>query len=103
MFPVGKHSSHNFMHVFKNGFVSCSSYRIYIYIHTHTYIHTYMEIKLRETTADLNLNMVGRLGKVTNTLKFVGQKTYKKDTLWKIQCYVKIILKWILNKQGKRV
>jgi hypothetical protein len=63
----------------------------------------YMEIKLRETTADLNLNMVGWLGKVTNTLTGVGQKTYKKDTLWKIKCYVKIILKWVLNKQGKKV
>jgi len=57
-----------------------------------------MEIKLRETTADFNLNMVGLMGKVRNTSKFVGQKTYKKDTLWKTQCYVKVILKWILNK-----
>jgi len=43
------------------------------------------------------------MGKVRNTLKLAGQRTYKKDTLWKIQFYVKIILKWILNKQGKRV
>jgi hypothetical protein len=62
-----------------------------------------MEIKLRETIAYFNLNVVGQLGKVRNTLKFVGQKTYRKDTLWKIQCYVKIILKWILNKHAKRV
>jgi hypothetical protein len=65
MFPVVKHGSHKFTHVFKNGSVSCSSYRIY------------MEINLRETTADFNLIMVEQMGKVKNTLKFVGQKTQK--------------------------
>jgi hypothetical protein len=67
MFPVGRHSSYNFMHVFKNSFVSC-------FMFTLQDIYTYVEIKLRETTANFNLNKVG-LGKVKNTLKFVGQKT----------------------------
>jgi hypothetical protein len=37
-----------------------------------------MEIKLTATTADFNLNMVEQMGKVRNTLKFVGQKTKKR-------------------------
>jgi hypothetical protein len=34
-----------------------------------------MEIKLTETTVGFNLNIVYKMGKVKNSLKFVGQKT----------------------------